>query len=107
MCQSYNISTFMPHIEAFAHTYNLDDLQAVVNNTLFQLLAGSAALVVCVHCILSTRKPEHIYRAYLPRAARKRSGSSVYPPGMQFDVVQKKWARQGMVPPFPTGEPVA
>jgi hypothetical protein len=61
-----------------------------------QLAVGLNLAALCLFLVFSDR-PQIDHK---PCTEHKRGGSSVYPPGMQFDVVQKKWARRGMEPPF-------
>lgn len=73
----------------------------IFSSKLVQLAIGLNALAICIFLVFTDRpQTEHD-----PWKGHKRGGSSVYPPGMQFDVVQKKWARRGMDSPFPHGIP--
>jgi len=68
----------------------------IASNKLAQLIVGVQALVVCV-VLMFTSRPRTMHS---PWQKHKRGNLSMYPPGMQFDVVEKKWARMGTVPPF-------
>jgi hypothetical protein len=73
----------------------------IASNKLAQLIIRIQALVVCVLLMFTGR----VRTVHLSWQNRKRHDSSIYPPGMQFDVMQKQWARMGIDPPFPRGAP--
>lgn len=88
--------------------YRFEDLHAIVNNKIVLLLAGFVALIICISLMMSSprsrpgrTRSSTLMAAGAETAVRKPVDSSVYPPGMQFDVVQKRWARRGLDPPFP------
>ena len=104
IAQLRGLVMLISHITDHLYPFDLEFLNCLTSNRLIQLLAGLLALGVCVFLMIfgHRSRPKH---TTVEKFVRKRGDSSAYPPGMQFDVVQKKWAWQGMDPPFPLQAP--
>lgn len=88
LCQILQYLTSHPSFNSTIHT--------AVLLSIFYLISISI-------CYISHRggSPAPAPQDHFPQY-RGQAKASMFPPGMQFDVVQKKWARQGMDPPFLT-----